>query len=242
MNYIIDLPEDIYYEILPYLQEKELIIIFKVRRFKYKKLFFIKFPKFFSIINLVKNKDIRLKVYPYKFLFYKLFNIDLGEFNKVIESCKYEDMPFIHSHDIKDVGVEIKEILYAYLNIINFPKEVGYLTSHDFPMNHNYISGYLKNDDNLINNNKLIVEWMYKDYDYMYIDKKLNRDDYDNTILFNSLCMKYLLNINNVNKGVLIIKYKELVSLAKDSYTPEDKFEMLNCIRKILKLEHSIDI
>ena len=236
MNYIIDLPEDLYYEILLYLQEKQLLIIFKVRRFKYKKLFSIKFPQLFTIINMVKNIDIRLKRYSYKELFHNFFTADPKRYEKAITTCDYPDIPRIYSSYYTE-SIGMQEILYAYFNIIKFPNKIKYLIFHEFPMTHNYLSGLLKEDNNLI------TEWMNSDYDFMYIDKKLDRDDYDYSCIFEDLYMNYLFNINNVTEERLISKYKELDSIIEHSINdPKEKIDLLARLKNIVKLERSIDL
>jgi len=78
-NYILELPDDIYYLLLIFLDERELLSVGRVRKIKYKKLLSIKNPEIFEIILLQRDIDIMFTKYSYKELFHILINYKTTE-------------------------------------------------------------------------------------------------------------------------------------------------------------------
>lgn len=241
-NYILDVPEDLYYEILLHPLGEALINISNVRKFKYKKLFAIKFPKLFNIINELKNKQPALRQYSYKRLHCDVLELRKTSYKEYLKIINLQEPIDEYFNYIKGLS----EVLYAYEISIKFPNmfEIVLCTTDITSMcSYRYLYNIICKYDN----NILIKEWINKDYDYKYILRNYNFQEpmfeirYEKYFLI--LCLNYLVNLKIVKIGQLQSKKLELERLLNkilSNSTSEVESNLYKYIFKIIdtKLEH----
>ncbi len=243
--YFKSIPEELYYNILEYCNINELLLLNKIKKIKYKKLFAYVYPKLFYVVRVAKEHDVELGIYPYKYLYFRLFKFSFERYKYYLEFINIDKKcsnvgRYITLMDRNDFD-QFREIICTYNIITNYSMEWYLFRKANININTGTLTHALLsscNEDYLNDLN----DWLHSKYDHKSFADVLGLDADERNYLFIRLFIYYLKRFDEISPDIRKSKCYDLYQMKDilwdDSKEPYYSIIMyLKSIKKDFKIK-----